>query len=194
MLTSDNGPVLFDGYFDGALEDLGDHRPAGPWSGWKYLVREGGCRVPFLVRWPGRIAPGVRSQMLCLTDLLATFAAVTGAQVPAGAAADSIDQLPVLLDDAAAAPRGDVVLAGIGGSLALREGNWKLHLAGDPGKASGIGSGANPKDTRFVLAHTPKDLLFDLCADPGENHDLATRHPERVAAMKKRFAEIRAAR
>lgn len=58
VLTSDNGPVLDDGYRDGAVEELGDHKPAGPYRGGKYSKFEGGTRVPFLVRWPGRVRPG----------------------------------------------------------------------------------------------------------------------------------------
>ena len=68
IFTSDNGPVLFDGYFDGSVESVGDHEPAGGLHGWKYLVYEGGTRVPLIARWPGKIQPDSSDQMFCLVD------------------------------------------------------------------------------------------------------------------------------
>ena len=59
ILSSDNGPVLDDGYKDGAVEKLGNHKPAGPFRGGKYTIWEGGTRMPFVVRWPGRVKPGI---------------------------------------------------------------------------------------------------------------------------------------
>ncbi len=162
ILTSDNGPVLFDGYDDKATEQLNAHHPAGPWSGWKYLVREGGCRVPFIVRWPARIKPGVRSEVICLTDVFATMAGVTGHKIPDQAAIDSVNQLPVLLEETPEAKRTSVVLTGISGATAYREGEWKLIQANPSQGAKDIGSGAKATDTRFAMAITPKDLLFNL--------------------------------
>ena len=69
VFCSDNGPVLDDGYKDGAIEKIGNHRPAGPYSGGKYSVYEGGTRTPFITRWKGRIEPGVSDEMVCTIDL-----------------------------------------------------------------------------------------------------------------------------
>ena len=193
VLTSDNGPVLFDGYDDKAIDELKDHRPAGPWTGWKYLVQEGGCRVPFILRWPAKTGPGVRTQMLCLTDIFATAARITERKIPARAAVDSIDQLPVLLDDANQTKRTSVVLTGVSGATAYREGDWKLHQANTKKAPKDIGSGADAKDNRFVRANSAKDMLFNLAEDPGENHDLSARFPERVQAMKERLKSIQGA-
>jgi arylsulfatase A-like enzyme len=190
VLTSDNGPILFDGYHDNAIEDLKDHRPAGPWTGWKYLVQEGGCRVPFIVRWPARIKPGVRMEMLCLTDFFATAASITEHKIPTQAAVDSMDQLPVLLNEANQPKRTSVVMTGVAGAMAYREGDWKLHLANTRKPAEDIGSGADSKDNRFASANSGKDMLFNLAEDPGENHDLSARFPERVEAMEKQLKSI----
>lgn len=190
VFSSDNGPVLFDGYHDKAVEDLKTHKPAGPWSGWKYLVREGGCRVPFIVRWPGKVKPGIRSEMVCLTDLLATLASVTDQKVPPAVAIDSCDQLPVLLGQTDKAVRTSVVLQGISAGIALRDGDWKYIQANGTKAVVDIGSGAKASDTRFALAVTDRDLLFNLATDPGENHDLAGAFPERLEAMKNQLHQI----
>ena len=68
IFTSDNGPVVDDGYKDDAVEKLGDHKPAGPLRGGKYSIFEGGTRVPFIVRWPGRVKPGVTDALVCQVD------------------------------------------------------------------------------------------------------------------------------
>src|SRR6185312_8588237 len=91
VFSSDNGPVLDDGYADGAVKDLNGHKPAGKLRGGKYSPYEAGTRVPFLTRWPGRIKPGVSEALVCQVDLLASFAALTGRDLPAEAAVDSIN-------------------------------------------------------------------------------------------------------
>lgn len=194
VLSSDNGPVLFDGYQDNAAEDLKTHRPAGPWSGWKYLVKEGGCRVPFIVRWPGKVKPGIHSEMICLTDMMATMAGVTRQKLPENVAIDSIDQLPAILGNAAAPARTSVVLQGISGAVALRDHDWKLILSNAGNSTKDMGSGAKAADPRFALAITKSDQLFNLAQDPGENHDLSAQAPGTLEAMKKQLQSIRSAR
>ena len=76
IFTSDNGPVLDDGYQDGANEKLGTHQPAGPWRAGKYSLFEGGTRVPFIVHWPARVKPGVSAALISQVDFCATFAAL----------------------------------------------------------------------------------------------------------------------
>ncbi len=78
LFTSDNGPVVDDGYRDEAVEKLGDHAPAGPFRGGKYSNFEGGTRVPFVVRWPARVKPAVSDALISQVDLIATFAALVG--------------------------------------------------------------------------------------------------------------------
>jgi arylsulfatase A-like enzyme len=190
MATSDNGPILFDGYYDDADQDCDGHQPAGPLRGWKYLVFEGGTRVPFIATWPGHIRSGVTDQMLGLNDLLATCAALTGQALPPEAGPDSLNLLPALLGKAKEPLRTEIVEHGISGTLALRQGDWKFIPATPGTEASGMGSGADPKDKRFVESRIPEPLLFNLKTDPGETRNLAKEMPERAAAMNDRLGTI----
>ena len=105
VLCSDNGPVLDDGYRDGAVEKLGGHQPAGPYSGGKYSVLEGGTRTPFITRWKGRIPSGVSDQIVSTVDLAASFATMAGATMPKEDCRDSINVLPALLGQSGATGR-----------------------------------------------------------------------------------------
>ncbi len=192
IFTSDNGPVLFDGYFDRAAEDTGSHQPAGGLRGWKYLRFEGGTRVPFIASWPGHVPAGqTTDQLFCLVDLPATAAALTGKPVPAGAAIDSLNLLPVLLGQTKKQLRTDIVQHGIGNTLALRAGDWK-YIPANPDTATGIGRGANPQDTRFAEARNPEPLLFNLADDPGETRNLAATNPAKLKELAGQLAAIRA--
>src|SRR4029079_11008275 len=82
MFTSDNGPVVDDGYQDEAQQKLGDHRPARPWRGGKSTAFEGGTRVPWIVRWPSRVNPGVSAALVSQIDLSASLAALAGVALP----------------------------------------------------------------------------------------------------------------
>jgi len=160
IFTSDNGPVINDGYADGSIKDLGDHKPAGPLRGGKYSLYEGGTRMPFIARWPGRIKPGATSDaLLCQLDLMASLASLTGQPLPAGAAPDSQDVLPALVGDAPAA-RAHLVEHANG--LAIRRGKWKLIPGGGPRR--------------------PPEL-YDLSADIGEATNVADRHPDVVREL-----------
>lgn len=172
LFTSDNGPVIDDGYRDEAVSKLGDHQPAGPWRGGKYSAYEGGTRVPWIVRWPARIAGGKESAALVSqVDLPATFAALADAKLPAGAAPDSENILPALLGEQ---PTGRQELVEHARTLALRVGDWKL-IEPAPGKG---GKKARPE-------------LYNLADDPGEQNNLATKEPQRVKEMTARLTQIR---
>jgi len=108
--------------------------------------------------------------MICLTDLLATCAALTGQNLPRGVGVDSLNVLPALLKKKGRSPRDTVVQQGISSGLAIRKGDWKFIPANATAEASGIGSGANPKDRRFAEATIREPLLFNLAKDPGETH------------------------
>jgi len=191
IFTSDNGPVLFDGYLDQAADRNGDHQPAGGLRGWKYLAYEGGTRVPFIVRWPAGVKPGVDDRMVALNDLLATCAALTGQSLPAGAGVDSLDQSRVLRGEAGEAVRTEIVQQAISNILALRSGDWKFIPKGVQHRASQAGSGANPADRRFVDARLHEDALFNLADDPAETTNLAAKYPEKLDELRARLAEIR---
>ncbi len=190
LFSSDNGPVFFDGYFDHSLEDAHGHAPADGLRGWKYLVFEGGTRVPFLARWPGHDPVGVSDRMICLTDLLATCAALTGSKLPKGAGRDSVNALPLLLGKAPKPVRDTIVQQGVSGSLAIRRGDWKF-IPGNPGaQPAGLGSGADPNDTRFKEAIITEPLLFNLAEDPGETKNLAGKNPKKLQELTELLHQI----
>ena len=83
VFSSDNGPVLNDGYYDEAVELCGDHRPAGPLRGGKYSMYDGGTRVPFIVSWPGTVETGESDALVSQVDFLASFAALAGVSLDA---------------------------------------------------------------------------------------------------------------
>src|SRR5262245_53010619 len=97
ILSSDNGPVVDDGYRDDAVAKLGDHKPAGPLRGGKYSAFEGGTRVPFLVRWPAKVKPGLSEALVCQVDFPASFAAMTRQELAQPDGPDSFNVLPALL-------------------------------------------------------------------------------------------------
>ncbi len=191
LFTSDNGPVLFDGYFDRADELNADHTPAGGLRGWKYLPYEGGMRVPFIARWPGHVSVGVDDRMICLTDLLATCAALVQQKLPAGTGVDSLDQLRVLTGQPGAAIRTELVEQGISNTLALVAGDWKFIPRSPQQEVSGMGSGANPADKRWGDSIVREDALYHLADDPAERVNLASKFPEKVSALRARLDEIK---
>lgn len=177
VVTSDNGPVLDDGYKDDAKEKNGDHQPWGPLRGGKYSSYEAGTRVPLIVRWPERVKPGVSDALVCQIDFAASFAALVGIPLKREDVPDSLDILPALLGES---PTGRDHLITDAGSLALRQGNWKYI---EPGR----GRGGKKKDD------AGQPMLFDLAADIHEDTNLAARHPERVQAMQALIDQARKA-
>lgn len=180
IFTSDNGPVLDDGYQDQANEKLGDHQPGGPYRAGKYSLFEGGTRVPFIVHWPARIEqPGTSDALFGQVDLAASLAKLAGADIPDGQCRDSRDQLDTLLgEDKTGRPH----LIHEAGRLALRMGKWKYI----PGKKTQDLLGPW-KQAEFE----PGFALFDLHNDPGEKNNVATDHPEIVQRMQEKLAYIR---
>lgn len=160
IFTSDNGPVVDDGYADGAVEELNGHQPAGRLRGGKYDIHEGGTRMPFLLRWPARVKPGVSGALVGQLDLLSSFAALAGAQLPSDAAPDSFNVLPAVLGQS---PRGREQLVEHAGRLALRSGNWKYIAPAAPR------AGQQPEQ--------PAGELYDLAADPAEAKNLVAANP-----------------
>ena len=177
LFASDNGPAPIAGMIE-SLRAKG-HDSAGGWRGAKQDLYEGGNRVPLIVKWPGVVAPGTTSRALVsLVDVLATIAEVVGRPLPAGAGEDSVSFLPLLRQPAAAFERrGAVVVQSGDGSLAIREGRWKLCLApGSGGLSAPVPGSAEERGL-------PPVQLFDLDADRLEKTNLQSAHPEIVRRL-----------
>lgn len=180
IFSSDNGPVVDDGYRDDAVEKLGAHKPAGALRGGKGSAFEAGTRVPFLVRWPARIKPGVSDALVCQIDLLASLAHLSDQTLNANDAPDSVNVLPALLGES---PQGRELLVEQSGVLSLRNGPWKLI---EPGKGAKIS-----RNTNIETGLSEQQQLYRLDQDPGEMHDLAAENPRIVAEMTTLLDSIR---
>jgi arylsulfatase A-like enzyme len=173
IFTSDNGPVWY-------AEDVAKygHASAGPLRGMKADVWEGGHRMPFAARWPGRIKAGsVTDEMICFTDMMATFAEIAGAKLPENAGDDSLSILPLLQGGGSAGPvRETMVLQSGNGLFAIRHKQWKLILGPSSGGFSQAGA---PKPGPGA----PAGQLYDLRADLAEQRNLYQEKPEIVAEL-----------
>ena len=182
IFSSDNGPVVDDGYRDQAVEKLGNHKPAGRLRGGKYSIFDGGTRVPMMARWPGHIAADAMSgALISQVDLLSSFADLGEQKVPRGAAPDSVDVLPAILGRSKTARRSLVEHAG---TLGLVEGDWKYI---EPGKGARIN-----RNTNTELGNDPAPQLYNLTNDLAETHNVAAEHPDRVKAMAAALERIKA--
>jgi arylsulfatase A-like enzyme len=173
IFTSDNGPVYDDGYDDGtevftSREEVDQgHDGSGPWRGGKYQIYEGGTRVPFLVRWPGRVEPGVSPALVNQIDLLASFARLFEIELADRDAIDSRDTLDAFLGQDV---EGLPYMIEEANRLALRRGTWKYVRAKQGGEPE----------------------LFDLDADPSEQRNVAREHSDlarELEALLDRLAE-----
>lgn len=182
IFSSDNGPVLDDGYQDSAVTSLHGHTPWGPMRGGKYSILEAGTRIPLLVRWPGTIRPGVSDALLCQVDFLAAFARLTGQPLRRDDAPDSQDVLDALLGRS---PQGRHSLVEQGGALALVEGDWK-YIEPHPGPSL-------RKLVQIETGYSLKPQLYNLRQDIAEKHNLAEAQPDRVRAMAAELARLRQA-
>jgi arylsulfatase A-like enzyme len=179
IFCSDNGPVLDDGYQDGAVEKLGSHQPAGPYSGGKYSILEGGTRTPFIAHWPGRIQPGISDEIVCTVDLAASLAALNNIPLPETACLDSQNILPALLGEAGAQGR-DYVLQqdnGVSGNFGLRMGDWKLVRMKKKGKTQAVVT------LKSRPENPPLHALYHLPDDPSESKDLSAQNPKKAKEL-----------
>ena len=189
IFTSDNGPEV-----PTTIAMRRDHKHDGarPWRGVKRDQWEGGHRVPFIARWPGKIFPGsTATQTICLTDLLATMAAITGFKLPNNAGEDSFNILPALLGSKKSV-REYTLHQTISLALAIRHGNWKyLDHRGSGGNNYDRGGEWGMK--QFALPEkvpTASGQLYNLKTDPGETTNLYLKEPNRVEALKAKLEEF----
>lgn len=171
IFTSDNGPVLDDGYADQAVELNGDHTPWGPLRGGKYSLFEAGTHVPFLVSWPGNISPGISDALVCQVDFAASFAALTGQEF---AGSDSENVLSAFLGKSPVGRNTLVLENGFGRNL-IRENEWVL-IPSYPGVPL-------LKDVNIESGYSPEVQLYNLKTDPGQKLNLAPQENERVVRM-----------
>jgi arylsulfatase A-like enzyme len=154
-----------------ALEKQG-HYASAQYRGYKADIWDGGHRVPFFARWPGRIAAGsVSREVICHVDLFATCAEILGAPLPAQAAEDSVSLLPALRGGALPPLRDAIVHHSINGAFSIRQGNWKLVLC------AGSGGWGKPGDAEATRLGLPAQQLYDLATDAAETTNLIARHP-----------------
>lgn len=175
IFTSDNGcspqadyPVLAEK----------NHDPSYIYRGHKADIWEGGHRVPFIVRWPGKVKPDTTSdQLVSLVDFQATCADIVDAKLPANAAEDSVSLLPILLGKASKPVREALVHHSINGKFSIRQGRWKLELC------PGSGGWSAPRDAQAVKQGLPAVQLYDMEADPVEEKNVEDEHPEVVKRL-----------
>lgn len=172
IYSSDNGPVYDDGYDDGTTVytsrkevDRG-HDGSGIYRGGKYQIYEGGTRVPLIIRWPGKIEPGVSDALVNQIDFIASFAALFDIELSEEDAPDSRNMLDAFLGKDLKGLDFMIEEAGI---KALRRGDWK-YIAEK--KSNRKGKGAK------------KPELYNLKDDPGESKNIIADHPEKSESMK----------
>jgi len=178
VFSSDNGPVVDDGYRDQAVEKLGDHKPAGPLRGGKYSAYDGGTRVPFVVRWPGGVKPGVSAAPLSQVDLLASLAALAERKLPEDAAPDSFNLLPALLGKSS---QGRPHIVEHATALSLIVDDWKVIQAHNGPKRNQTGN---------EIGNDPQPQLFNLANDLAEQNNVAAQYPAKVKEMLAMLAQI----
>lgn len=165
ILTSDNGSPR---------HAIGDHACTGPFRGQKNTIWEGGHRVPFIVRWPGKVQPGTQSdQLISLVDTMASFADLLDVDLPDDAATDSFNLMPALLDHRVRCERPAMINDTSRGDVSLRQGRWKLVQISDKTRHTG-----------------PRQMLFNLKADPAEQQDLSEGRPRRVREMQQLLTRL----
>jgi arylsulfatase A-like enzyme len=178
VLSSDNGPVLNDGYYDDAVEKLGNHKPTGPLKGGKYSLFEAGTRVPFMVNWQGKIKPAVSDALVCQIDLLASLASLVGSNVKTNDSENLINTFT----GKSAKGRKELVLEAIS-KTAFRQGDWVMI---PPYSGAAVNSEVN-----IELGNSTEFQLYNLKEDIGQENNLAKSNPKKLKKMMASFEKIR---
>ena len=165
ILTSDNGPVLDDGYADQAVEMVGNHKPAGPYRGWKTTRYMGGTCIPFIVRWPAKVKKGVTDAFVSQMDILASMSALTGTKYSDKTNSENV--LKALLGKSKKG-RKEYIIEGMF-NYGYRKDNWVLL---PPSRKN------------------EKWQLFNIKEDPAQKNNLAKEEPKRIVKMTQRFEEL----
>ena len=178
VFSSDNGPVLDDGYKDDAVVKIGKHTPKGGLRGGKYSLFDAGTHVPFMVRWPAKIKPGVSDALVCQVDFTASFASLVGQK---NTTPDSENILDALIGKS---NRGrESLILGQGNITSYRKGDYVLIPPHKGGKVN-----------KSVNIETGRDLnmqLYNLKEDRNQQQNLAEKHPDMVTEMLKEIEVIK---
>lgn len=177
IFTSDNGPVVNDGYHDDAVEKLGSHKPAGPLRGGKYSLFEAGVRVPFITYWNGTIKPAVSDAVVCQLDLLSSLAHLAGQEAKG---LDSQDYLDVFLGKSKKG-RNDLIIEA-SSRTALRQGDWVMI---PPYNGPAVNKMVN-----IELGNAKEYQLYNVKMDIGQQHNLAKSEPEMLKKLIATFDQL----
>ena len=184
ILTSDNGPVVDDGYEDRAEELLNGHQPAGNLRGGKYSAFEGGTTVPFIVSWPEKIKRPMESAALfSQVDLIASLGELLNATLPKGSAKDSEKNLDIMLGQNKDG-RAYVIEQAQNHTLSVRTKNWKYIEPSD-------GPTMIPWGPKVETGYLKAPQLFDVTKDIKEQTNLASEHPETVYELQEILRQLR---
>ena len=180
IFTSDNGPVIDDGYQDQAVELLGDHKAAGPLRGGKYSAFSGGTQIPFIVSWPGRIKYGTSDVMVSQVDFMASFARMLNLELAEKDAVDSFDMLDQLLGKSEQS-RDHFVHQG-NATMALIRGDWKYIVPSNRPKMN--------VNTNTEMGTDPQPQLYNLKTDIGETKNVAQENPQKLKELEELYKKI----
>lgn len=184
IFSSDNGPVLNDGYLDQSVEtaEIENYKPAGPFRGGKYSALEGGTRIPFLVYWKGKVKQGKTKALFSQMDLMATFADLLHVKLPAGEFTDSRAYLGTMLGTSEKG-RTEIVEQAANRTLSLVQDGWKYI---EPHNGPAVISGVN-----IESGYSQSAQLYHLDQDEGESSNLADQNSKMLETLKTRLEKIK---
>jgi len=178
VFSSDNGPVLNDGYYDDAVEKLGNHTPAGAFRGGKYSLFEAGTHMPFFTYWKGTITPSTSNALVCQMDLLTSLAKLVGSDITTE---DSVDLLDVFLGKSNKGRDNLIIEAST--KTAYKKGEWVM-IPPYPGSPV-------LKEVNIEIGNSHNYQLYNLNDDIGQKNNLAETNTEKLTQMLKSFEAIR---
>ena len=181
IFSSDNGPILDDGYADKAIQMVGNHKPAGIYTGTKYSIYEGGNRMPTIVYWNGTVKPKKSSALLSQIDLYASLATFLKQEIPAGDAPDSQDFMDSWLGKS---DKGKEFMLEEGYTSAIRKGDWKYIK---PTKSIGQDF---MKNKQIDSGHRVEKRLFNLKTDIKESKNISEEYPDILLELEQKLNEI----
>lgn len=184
FFSSDNGPILNDGYDDQSEELVGNHKPGGPFRGGKYSIYEAGTRVPTIIYWPSRIMPGVSDALINQVDLYASLSSLAGHKLIKNEAPDSYNMLQVILGKS---DRGRKIMIEEAFTMAMRKGKWKYIEPQSKSTPDWL------KNKNIETGLTTYPQLFNLDKDIGEQNNVINQNPRLSKRMQKTLNVVREA-